>query len=440
MTLKKRYKIMLYRRSSELFAQAKKVLPGGVNSPVRAFNAVGGEPIFIREAQGAYLIDEDGRKLIDYIASWGPLILGHAYPPVIDAVTERAKKGTSFGIPTEIEIKIAELAVAMVPNIDKIRFVNSGTEACMSAIRLARGYTNRDKIIKFAGCYHGHSDSFLIEAGSGAITFGSPNSPGVTQGTAKDTLLARYNDIESVKALFEANKDQIAGVIIEPIAGNMGCVPPKKGFLEGLRKLCTENGTLLIFDEVMTGFRLAKGGVQEVLNIQADIVTFGKVIGGGLPVGAFAARNEIMRFLAPEGPVYQAGTLSGNPLAMSAGLAMLTELNNNPQVFESLAKKTAYLHEGFDKVLSKTDIPYQINRFGSMISLHFNENPVVDFESSAKGNLDRFKKYFHGMLAEGIYLPPSAFESYFLNDALTYEDLDTTIQALEKIIADGRLN
>ncbi|GIM50998.1 glutamate-1-semialdehyde 2,1-aminomutase [Capnocytophaga cynodegmi] len=431
---------MLYKRSSELFAQAKKVLPGGVNSPVRAFNAVGGEPIFIREAQGAYLIDEDGRKLIDYIASWGPLILGHAYPPVIDAVTERAKKGTSFGIPTEIEIKIAELAVAMVPNIDKIRFVNSGTEACMSAIRLARGYTNRDKIIKFAGCYHGHSDSFLIEAGSGAITFGSPNSPGVTQGTAKDTLLAKYNDIDSVKALFEANKNEIAGVIIEPIAGNMGCVPPKKGFLEALRKLCTENGALLIFDEVMTGFRLAKGGAQEVLNIQADIVTFGKVIGGGLPVGAFAARNEIMRFLAPEGPVYQAGTLSGNPLAMSAGLAMLTELNNNPQVFESLAKKTVYLHEGFDKVLSKTDIPYQINRFGSMISLHFNENPVVDFESSAKGNLERFKKYFHGMLAEGIYLPPSAFESYFLNDALTYEDLDTTIQALEKIIADGRLN
>ncbi|MFK8264928.1 glutamate-1-semialdehyde 2,1-aminomutase [Capnocytophaga cynodegmi] len=431
---------MLYKRSSELFAQAKKVLPGGVNSPVRAFNAVGGEPIFIREAQGAYLIDEDGRKLIDYIASWGPLILGHAYPPVIDAVTERAKKGTSFGIPTEIEIKIAELAVAMVPNIDKIRFVNSGTEACMSAIRLARGYTNRDKIIKFAGCYHGHSDSFLIEAGSGAITFGSPNSPGVTQGTAKDTLLAKYNDIDSVKALFEANKNQIAGVIIEPIAGNMGCVPPKKGFLEDLRKLCTENGTLLIFDEVMTGFRLAKGGAQEVLNIQADIVTFGKVIGGGLPVGAFAARNEIMRFLAPEGPVYQAGTLSGNPLAMSAGLAMLMELNNNPQVFESLAKKTAYLHEGFDKVLSKTDIPYQINRFGSMISLHFNENPVVDFESSAKGNLERFKKYFHGMLEEGIYLPPSAFESYFLNDALTYEDLDTTIQALEKIIGDGLLN
>lgn len=431
---------MIYKRSSELFAQAKKVLPGGVNSPVRAFNAVGGEPIFIREAQGAYLIDEDGRQLIDYIASWGPLILGHAYPPVIDAVTQRAKKGTSFGIPTEIEIKIAELAVAMVPNIDKIRFVNSGTEACMSAIRLARGYTNRDKIIKFAGCYHGHSDSFLIEAGSGAVTFGSPNSPGVTQGTAKDTLLAKYNDIESVKSLFEANKNQIAGVIIEPVAGNMGCVPPKEGFLEALRNLCTENGSLLIFDEVMTGFRLAKGGAQEVLGIQADIVTFGKVIGGGLPVGAFAARNEIMRFLAPEGPVYQAGTLSGNPLAMSAGLAMLTELNNNPQVFESLAKKTAYLHEGFDNVLSKTDIPYQINRFGSMISLHFNENPVVDFESSAKGNLQRFKKYFHAMLAEGIYLPPSAFESYFLNDALTYKDLDTTIKALEKIIADGRLN
>ncbi|MFJ1321760.1 glutamate-1-semialdehyde 2,1-aminomutase [Capnocytophaga canis] len=431
---------MIYKRSSELFAQAKKVLPGGVNSPVRAFNAVGGEPIFIKEGKGAYLYDEDGRKLIDYIASWGPLILGHAYPPVVEAVVEKAKKGTSFGIPTEIEIQIAELAVSMVPNIDKIRFVNSGTEACMSAIRLARGYTKREKIIKFSGCYHGHSDSFLIQAGSGATTFGSPNSPGVTQGTAKDTLLAKYNDIESVKSLFETNKNEIAGVIIEPVAGNMGCVPPKAGFMEALRKLCTENGTLLIFDEVMTGFRLAKGGAQEVLDIQADIVTFGKVIGGGLPVGAFASRNEIMNHLAPEGLVYQAGTLSGNPLAMSAGLAMLTALNDNPQVFKSLEEKTAYLHRGFEEVMSKSDIPFQINRFGSMISLHFNENPVVDFESSAKGNIDRFKKYFHGMLAEGIYLPPSAFESYFLNDALSYEDLDVTIEALNKLVINKKLD
>lgn len=425
---------MLYKRSSELFAQAKKVLPGGVNSPVRAFNAVGGEPIFIKEANGAYLFDEDNRKYIDYIASWGPLILGHAYPTVIQAITEKAKKGTSFGIPTEIEIQIAELVVSMVPNIDKVRFVNSGTEACMSAIRLARGYTGREKIIKFVGCYHGHSDSFLIQAGSGGATFGSPNSPGVTQGTAKDTFLANYNDIQSVINIFEANKNQIAGVIIEPVAGNMGCVPPKAGFLEDLRRICTENGALLIFDEVMTGFRLAKGGAQEVFDIQADIVTFGKVIGGGLPVGAFAARAEIMRFLAPEGPVYQAGTLSGNPLAMSAGLAMLTELNKNPEIYESLAKKTEYLHLGFENLLQKTDIPYQINRFGSMISLHFSEEKVIDFASSARSDMERFKKYFHAMLEEGIYLPPSAFESYFLNDALSYEDLDRTIGAFEKVV------
>ena len=425
---------MIYKRSSELFAAAQQVLPGGVNSPVRAFNAVGGHPIFIKEAQGAYLTDEDNRKYIDYIASWGPLILGHAYAPVIEAVTERAKKSTSFGIPTEVEVQIAELAVAMVPNIDKIRFVNSGTEACMSAIRLARGYTGREKIIKFAGCYHGHSDAFLIEAGSVGATFGSTNSPGVTQGTAKDTLLANYNDLASVKTLFEANPQQIACVIIEPVAGNMGCVPPAEGFLEELRQLCTENGALLIFDEVMTGFRLAKGGAQEVFGIKADIVTFGKVIGGGLPVGAFAANKEIMGYLAPEGPVYQAGTLSGNPLAMSAGLAMLTALNEQPEVFDSLAKKTAYLHEGFDNVLKRAGIPYQINSFGSMFTLFFNENPVTDFASSAKSDTARFRKYFHGMLREGIYLPPSAFESYFLNDALTYEDLDKTIGALNRVI------
>ena len=425
---------MLYKRSSELFAKAQQVLPGGVNSPVRAFNAVGGNPIFIKEAAGAYLTDEDGRKYIDYIASWGPLILGHAYPPVIEAVTECAKKGTSFGIPTEVEAQIAELAVAMVPNIDKIRFVNSGTEACMSAIRLARGYTGREKIIKFIGCYHGHSDAFLIEAGSGGATFGTPNSPGVTQGTAKDTLLANYNDLASVKALFDANPQQIAGVIIEPVAGNMGCVLPQEGFLEGLRQLCTENGSLLIFDEVMTGFRLAKGGAQEVFGIRADIVTFGKVIGGGLPVGAFAANKEIMSYLAPEGPVYQAGTLSGNPLAMRAGLAMLTALKEHPEVYESLAKKTAYLHQGFEEVLQRAGIPHQINSFGSMFTLFFTESPVTNFVSSSKSDTQRFKRYFHGMLREGIYLPPSGFESYFLNDAITYDDLDKTIKALNRVV------
>ena len=424
---------MIYQRSSALFAEAKKYIPGGVNSPVRAFKAVGGDPIFVKSAKGAYLYDEDGNKLIDYIASWGPLILGHAYEPVVNAVIDKAKKGTSFGIPTEIETELAQLAVSMVPNIDKIRFVNSGTEACMSAVRLARGYTGKDKIIKFAGCYHGHSDSFLIQAGSGAVTFGSPNSPGVTQGTAKDTLLATYNDLESVKELTSSNKGEIAAVIIEPVAGNMGCIIPTEDFIKGLRKLCTDENILLIFDEVMTGFRLGRGGAQEVLGVDADIVTFGKVIGGGLPVGAFAAREDIMNELAPEGPVYQAGTLSGNPLAMSAGLAMLTELNDSPAIFRSLADKTAYLHKGLENVLNETGIPHQINRFGSMISIHFTDEPVVDFESSAKGNNETFKKYFHGMLEQGVYLPPSAFESYFLNDALSYEDLDATINALKRI-------
>lgn len=425
---------MIYKRSSALFAEAQKYIPGGVNSPVRAFNAVGGEPVFVKEAKGAYLYDEDGNKFIDYIASWGPMILGHAHQPVIDAVVDKAQKGTSFGIPTEIETEIAKLAVSMVPNIDKIRFVNSGTEACMSAVRLARGYKGRDKIIKFAGCYHGHSDSFLIQAGSGAVTFGSPNSPGVTQGTAKDTLLARYNDLDNVEELLKANKEEVAAIILEPVAGNMGCIIPKPGFLEGLRKLCDEHGVLLIFDEVMTGFRLAKGGAQELLNIKADIVCFGKVIGGGLPVGAFASRNEIMNHLAPLGPVYQAGTLSGNPLAMAAGLAMLSELNENPEIFSSLSEKTAYLHKGLTKVLNDAKIPYTINRLGSMISVHFTEEAVVDFDSAAKGNNDTFKKFFHGMLAEGVYLPPSAFESWFLNDALTYDDLDYTINAVNKVL------
>jgi len=424
---------MLYQRSSALFAEAEKVIPGGVNSPVRAFKGVGGTPIFAKSAKGAYVYDEDGNRFIDYINSWGPMILGHAHEPVVNAVIEKAKKGTSFGMPTQIETIIAELAVSMVPNIDKIRFVNSGTEACMSAIRLARGYTKRDKIIKFAGCYHGHSDSFLIQAGSGAVTFGTPNSPGVTQGTAKDTLLAKYNDIENVEALVKANKDEIACIIIEPVAGNMGCIPPKEGFLKSLRTLCTANGILLIFDEVMTGFRLAKGGAQELFNINADIVCFGKVIGGGLPVGAFAARNEIMNYLSPLGPVYQAGTLSGNPLAMAAGLAMLTELNSDKEIFKRLFEKTEYLHEGCTKVLTKHNITHTINRVGSMFSIHFAEGKVIDFETSAKGNNDRFKKFFHGMLNEGVYIAPSAFETWFICDALTYKDLDETIAAVEKV-------
>jgi len=423
---------MRYQRSSALFAEAKKYIPGGVNSPVRAFKAVGGNPIFIKHAKGAYLYDEDNHHYIDYIASWGPLLFGHAYQPVINAVVEKAQKGTSFGIPTEIETELARLAVSMVPNIDKIRFVNSGTEACMSAVRLARGFTGRDKIIKFAGCYHGHSDSFLIQAGSGAVTFCSPNSPGVTQGTAKDTLLADYNDLEGVKALVKANKDEIAGIILEPVAGNMGCIIPTDEFLNGLRELCTQEGILLLFDEVMTGFRLAQGGAQEALGIAADIVMFGKVIGGGLPVGAFAARNEIMAYLAPEGPVYQAGTLSGNPLAMSAGLAMLKAISQDTEVFERLAQKTEYLHNGIATVLTEKGIPHQINRFGRMVSVHFCEEPVVDFASSTKGNNDTFKSYFHGLLDQGIYLPPSAFESYFLNDALSYDDLDRTIEAVKE--------
>ena len=428
--------MMLYKRSSQLFEEAEKVIPGGVNSPVRAFKGVGGTPIFVKSAKGAYLYDEDGNRLIDYINSWGPMILGHAHEPVITAITERAKLGTSFGMPTQLETEIAALAVSMVPNVDKIRFVNSGTEACMSAVRLARGFTNKDKIIKFAGCYHGHSDSFLIQAGSGASTFGVPNSPGVTKGTAKDTLLAHFNDLKSVAELFQNNPNEIAAIIVEPVAGNMGCVPPLNGFLEGLRALCDEHKALLIFDEVMTGFRLAKGGVQELMGIKADLVCFGKVIGGGLPVGAFAGRNEIMNYLAPLGPVYQAGTLSGNPLAMAAGLAMLKELNENPIVFNRLAEKTAYLENGIARVLTDNNVIFTINRVGSMLSVHFNETAVVDFTTAKGGDNETFKKFFHGLVKEGIYIAPSAYETWFITDALTYEDLDFTIQAIGKVAKD----
>lgn len=427
---------MLYQRSSALFKEAEKVIPGGVNSPVRAFKAVGGTPIYAKSAKGAYLYDEDDKRYIDYINSWGPMLLGHAYAPVVNAVVHKARLGTSFGMPTEIETQIAQLAVSMVPNIDKIRFVNSGTEACMSAVRLARGYTGKEKIIKFAGCYHGHSDAFLIQAGSGAVTFGSPNSPGVTKGTAKDTLLARFNDIQNVKSLIAANKDKIACIIIEPVAGNMGCIPPKNDFLVKLRELCDAHQILLIFDEVMTGFRLAKGGAQELYDVNADIVCFGKVIGGGLPVGAFASRNDIMNHLAPLGKVYQAGTLSGNPLAMAAGLAMLQAIDQDEDLFVRLADKTAYLHQGCSKVLNKHGIIHSINRLGSMISIHFAEDEVVDFDSAAKGNNERFKSFFHGMLKRGVYIAPSAFETWFITDALTYSDLDETIRAVDEVASE----
>lgn len=424
---------MNYQRSSALFAAAQQYIPGGVNSPVRAFKAVGGTPIFVSHAKGAYLYDVDGNRYVDFISSWGPLILGHAYEPVINAVIEKAKLGTSFGMPTAIETELAALAVKMVPGIEKIRFVNSGTEACMSAIRLARGFTGKDKIIKFKGCYHGHSDAFLIQAGSGAVTFGAPSSPGVTKGTAKDTLLADYNDLEGIYQLVEEHKGSIAAIIIEPVAGNMGCISPSQAFIQGLRSICTKEDILLVFDEVMTGFRLAAGGAQELLDVRADILCFGKVIGGGLPVGAFAAKTEIMSHLAPEGAIYQAGTLSGNPLAMSAGLAMLQALDLEPQTFKSLAEKTAYLHKGMEAVLVRHKIPHTINRVGSMMSVHFTTEAVIDFSTAALADNETFKKYFHGMLSCGVYLPPSAYESYFLNDAISYADLDFTIAALESI-------
>jgi len=365
---------MIYKRSSQLFEEAKKLIPGGVNSPVRAFKAVGGTPIFIKEAKGAYLFDEDGNKYIDYISSWGPMILGHANKEIIEKIMSQAKKGTSYGIPTELESELASLIVSNIKNIDKIRFVNSGTEACMSAIRLARGFTGRDKIVKFKGCYHGHSDSFLIEAGSGAVTFGQPNSPGVTKSNAKDTLIANYNDLKSVEKIFGKYKKEIACVIIEPVAGNMGCIPPEKKFLETLKSICSNFGSLLIFDEVMTGFRLSFGGAQEYIGIDADIVTYGKIVGGGLPVGAFASRNEIMEMLAPEGPIYQAGTLSGNPLAMRAGLETLKILKNDLGFYKRLNNKTKRLYEGFLKGISDSGVPCQVNNCGSMLSVHFTKS------------------------------------------------------------------
>jgi glutamate-1-semialdehyde 2,1-aminomutase len=418
--------------SQKLFERAQQFIPGGVNSPARAFKSVGGTPVFFDHASGAKLTDVDGKEYIDYVGSWGPMIMGHAYPPVVDAVKEAAEKSTSFGAPTEIEIKMAELVQSMVPNIDKVRMVNSGTEATMSAIRVARGYTKRDKIIKFEGNYHGHGDSFLIKAGSGALTLGDPDSPGVTKGTAKDTLTATYNDVESVRELFEANPEDIAAVIVEPVAGNMGCIPPVEGFLQGLRELCDEFGSVLIFDEVMTGFRVAPGGAQERYDVWADLVTYGKIIGAGLPVGAFGGKAEIMNVVSPVGPVYQAGTLSGNPLAMSAGYALLSELKANPEYYAELTKQTQALCTGLNEIFTLQEVDAQIHQVGAMMGVFFTDERVTDFESANTTDQELFKQFFHHMLKNGVYLPPSAFESWFLSTKHTPELIAETLEAARK--------
>ena len=424
---------MEINKSIELFERAQKTIPGGVNSPVRAFRSVGGTPIFIKKAKGSYIYDADGNKYIDYIASWGPMILGHAHETVVKAIQDRVSLSTSYGAPTELEIEMAELIISMVPNVDMIRMVNSGTEACMSAVRLARGFTGKNKILKFEGHYHGHADAFLVKAGSGVATLQIQNVPGVTAGVAQDTLTAPFNDFNAVEEVVKKYSGEIAAIIVEPVAGNMGCIPPETGFLESIRKLCDEENIVLIFDEVMTGFRLAPGGAQEKLGIKADLVTYGKVIGGGLPVGAFGGRKEIMEHIAPLGKVYQAGTLSGNPIAMIAGITTLKILKEQPSIYGELDKKCAYLEKGLNEALSNKNIPFVINRFGSMISIHFADLPVKDFQSSAASNIDRFNRFFHGMLEQGIYLPPSAFESWFLNNALSTRDLDETIEAVDML-------
>ncbi|MBC7423037.1 MAG: glutamate-1-semialdehyde 2,1-aminomutase [Ferruginibacter sp.] len=425
----------MYNQSIQLFQRAQQSIPGGVNSPVRAFKSVGGTPVFMKSAKGAYMFDEDGKQYIDFIASWGPMILGHAYPPIIKAIQEKVLDSTSFGAPTLLEIEMAELIISMVPNVDLIRMVSSGTEACMSALRLARGYTGKNKFIKFVGCYHGHADAFLVKAGSGMATLDIQTVPGITGGVSNDTLTCAYNNLEAVQQLARQYKGEIAAIIIEPIVGNMGCILPATGFLEGLRKICDEEGIVFIFDEVMTGFRLAAGGAQAKLNINADLVTYGKVIGGGLPVGAFGGKKEIMQHIAPLGKVYQAGTLSGNPIAMIAGYTLLTELKNNPNIYEELAAKTTYLGDGIGAILSKHNVPFRINRFGSMISLHFCNHDVTDFDTASKADIPLFNKLFHFMLDNGIYLPPSAYESWFLNNALTYADLDKTIATIDNFFS-----
>ena len=422
--------------SELLFERAQLFIPGGVNSPVRAFRSVGGTPLFFKSAKGSILTDVDGKNYIDYIGSWGPMILGHCHKPIVETLKKATENTTSFGAPTELEADIAELICEMVPAVEKVRMTNSGTEACMSAIRVARGYTNKEKFIKFEGNYHGHADAFLIKAGSGAITLGVPNSPGVTKGTAQDTLLAPYNDLSAVKKIIEDNPNQIAAIILEPVAGNMGCIPPKNGFLEGLRSLCNEHDIILIFDEVMTGFRLSKGGASEYYGVTPDMVTLGKIIGGGLPVGAFGGKKEIMDMVAPVGPVYQAGTLSGNPIAMGCGYTLLKELNENPSIYSQLEENTAYFEKELRRVFDNKNLRYTINRVGSMISFHFDIDEVNNFDDACNANADLFKTLFHGVLKRGVYFAPSAFESLFLSTTHSKELLDNTIVAIEETLED----
>lgn len=420
---------MNFEKSELLYQKAIKILPGGVNSPVRAFKSVGGIPIFIQKGHGSKIYDIDGNEFIDYIGSWGPHLFGHNPEFIKNALLDAVQYGTSFGTPTELEIKLAELVSELVSSIEMIRFVNSGTEATMSAIRVARAYTRKDKIIKFEGCYHGHADFFLIRAGSGALTFGVPTSPGVTEGNAKDTLVADFNSIESVKNLINQNKNEIAAIIIEPIAGNMGVVPADKSFLQELRQICDDDKIVLIFDEVMTGFRVAKGGAQEIYKIQPDLTTFGKIIGGGLPVGAYGGREKIMSLVAPSGPVYQAGTLSGNPLAMAAGYAALSYIKSHPEIYNDLENKSQYLESGMRNNLDLFDKKFQINRIGSMMTLFFTEDEVKTYNDAIRSNTNLFAKYFQNMLKLGIYLPPAQFEAFFISTAHSYEDLEKTINA-----------
>jgi glutamate-1-semialdehyde 2,1-aminomutase len=427
---------MAYAKSKKLFAEALKVIPGGVNSPVRAFRAVGGQPFFVARAKGARVWDVDGNELIDYVCTWGPAILGHAHPKIISAVKAAAQNGTSFGIPNPFEVTLAKLICRLVPSVQKVRMTNSGTEACMSAIRLARGFTRRDKIIKFDGCYHGHADSLLVKAGSGALTFGHPDSAGVPADFAKHTLVLPFNDTEALKAAFAANKKEIAAIIVEPVPGNAGLYLPRAGYLELLRQMTTAHGALLIFDEVMTGFRLAPGGAQERFSITPDLTCFGKIIGGGLPVGAFGGRADIMDYLAPLGPVYQAGTLSGNPLAMAAGLAALEELTAGKKntAYAKLETSGARLEAGMRDAAKAAGVPMQFNRCGSMFCGYFTSAPVWNLADAMKSDRARFTKFFHGMLARGIYLAPSQFEAGFISTAHTAADIDSTLRAARKVL------
>ncbi len=419
------------QQSEAAFNAARQVIPGGVNSPVRAFKSVGGSPLFIERAAGSKIYDIDGNEYIDYVGSWGPMILGHCHPKVVEAIQKTAASGASFGAPTPRETQLAELVCEAYPNIEKVRMVSSGTEATMSAIRLARGYTGRDKILKFDGCYHGHADSLLVKAGSGAATYGVPTSPGVPDDFAKYTLTAAYNDLDGVKRIMAANQGEVACIIIEPIAGNMGLVPPQPGFLEGLRELCTEEGTLLVIDEVMTGFRVAFGGAQELYGVRGDLVTLGKIVGGGLPVGAFGGKQEIMDCLSPEGGVYQAGTLSGNPLAMSAGIATL-ELLKEEGFYAQLEEKTAYLEKGLLQVAAGSDVDTCWQRVGGMFCTYFQKGPVRNFAEALASNSVQFGRFFRAMLENGVNLAPAQFEAGFMSIAHSQEDLDRTIEAADK--------